>query len=135
MIIESIQDAEKVIDGLSFPAFINIKSGENRRVNQSYLDLLNVTIEDVVGDGWRKFIHPNDSQVYLRAWEQFKASECSSFSFPLRLLPKGLKDPVRVVVHAFRFPPQGGVSGWMGYLLIDEASHHLSEARKALRGE
>jgi len=63
-------------------------TGEIRSVNQSYLDLLGLEREELVGRSWGEFTHPEDKAVSVSITEKMRLGEKGPFNFDKRFIRK-----------------------------------------------
>ncbi|HAF85053.1 MAG TPA: diguanylate cyclase [Sphaerochaeta sp.] len=66
----------------------DIITGEIRSVNQSYLDLLGLEHEELVGSTWGKFTHPDDKAISAAMTEKMRLGERGPFNFDKRFIRK-----------------------------------------------
>ena len=63
-------------------------TGEIRSVNQSYLNLLGLEREELVGRTWGEFTHPDDKAVSVSMTEKMRLGERGPFNFDKRFIRK-----------------------------------------------
>lgn len=63
-------------------------TGEIRDVNQSYLDLLGLSREELIGSTWDKVTHPDDKGASLDMTERMRLGEKGPFTFDKRFIRK-----------------------------------------------
>jgi len=63
-------------------------TGEIRSVNQSYLDLLGLEREELVGRNWSEFTHPDDKDNSAGMTEKMRLGERGPFNFDKRFIRK-----------------------------------------------
>ena len=62
-------------------------------VNQSWLDISGLTLEESLGDGWTRCVHPEDLPKLIKSWKQAVAQQ-TSFESKYRLIrPSGESSP------------------------------------------
>ncbi len=66
----------------------DIITGEIRKVNQSYLDLLGVSREELLGSTWEKVTHPDDKGYSALMTEKMRLGEKGPFNFDKRFIKK-----------------------------------------------
>ncbi len=66
----------------------NLKTGSIESINQSYLDILGYTREEMLGHTWAEFSHPEDVEMSTRATQRMFLGEEDSFSLDKRFLKK-----------------------------------------------
>lgn len=76
---------EKAPIGMSLT---NLRTGEIQRINQSYLDILGYTREEMLGHTWAEFSHPEDVQMSNQITQKMFTGEEDSFIFDKRFLKK-----------------------------------------------
>lgn len=57
------------------PKVIADRQGQLVYANKAYLDMLETIIEDVRGDGWKPYIHPECRDAVYRRWEDALAGK------------------------------------------------------------
>jgi PAS domain S-box-containing protein len=57
-----------VLNNESFMLWVSDESGEDTFVNKAWLDFAGCSMEDCLGNGWQKLIHPEDIQNYLECY-------------------------------------------------------------------
>jgi PAS domain S-box-containing protein len=82
-------------------------------VNRSYLDFLGVTMADVQGMGWAKYVHPEDSERYVGAYLE-AAQKRSLFESELRFRRADGVYRLMRTVGLPRFSPAGDFLGYLG---------------------
>ncbi len=63
-------------------------TGEIRSVNQSYLDLLGLEREELVGNTWATYTHPDDKAISAAMTEKMRLGEKGPFNFDKRFIRK-----------------------------------------------
>ncbi|WP_321302006.1 HD domain-containing phosphohydrolase [uncultured Sphaerochaeta sp.] len=76
---------EKAPIGMSLT---NLRTGEIQRINQSYLDILGYTREEMLGHTWAEFSHPEDVEMSNQITQKMFSGEEDSFAFDKRFLKK-----------------------------------------------
>lgn len=66
----------------------DLLTGEIRSVNQSYLDLLGLQREELVGNTWATFTHPDDKNASKGMTEKMRLGEKGPFNFDKRFIRK-----------------------------------------------
>ncbi|MDC7229888.1 MAG: PAS domain S-box protein [Sphaerochaetaceae bacterium] len=76
---------EKAPIGMSLT---NLRTGRIQSINQSYLDILGYTREEMLGHTWAEFSHPEDVQMSNQITQKMFSGEEDSFVFDKRFLKK-----------------------------------------------
>ena len=63
-------------------------TGEVHNVNQSYLDLLGLKREELLGNTWETFTHPKDKELSAKMTERMRLGERGPFNFDKRFIKK-----------------------------------------------
>ncbi len=63
-------------------------TGEVRNVNKSYLDLLGLKREELLGNTWETFTHPKDKELSAKMTERMRLGERGPFNFDKRFIKK-----------------------------------------------
>ncbi len=66
----------------------NLRTGEIQRINQSYLDILGYTRDEMIGHSWTEFSHPEDVAMSKQVTQKMFRGEEDSFTFDKRFLKK-----------------------------------------------
>jgi len=67
-------DYRLVVDNAPALVFSARPDGYVDYFNQQWLDCLGVSLEDLEGDRWTRFIHPDDLEEHLRRWREAMSS-------------------------------------------------------------
>lgn len=57
-------------DGLPFIVWVHDADGKLVFINQTYREFFGVTDQQVIGEGWKPLIHPDDKQAYVASFTQ-----------------------------------------------------------------
>ncbi len=97
-----------VVDASPLPAFVCEPSGECAYVNGAYLDLVGAKLDEVLGRGWKKFIHPDDIAWVATSWDH-AVSEQEIFSQRVRYVNAVTGQVTRTTVQSAMLPCKGQV--------------------------
>lgn len=96
-------------------------------LNQACRDLLGLTSQDAPGAAsWLRYIHPEDQQACLVAWNDFVSGRQARFGKTLRWIRPKDKSTISVVVRAQRLLC-GDIQGWLRPALAEQALSRLEE--------
>jgi diguanylate cyclase (GGDEF)-like protein/PAS domain S-box-containing protein len=109
-------------------------SGQCTWMNERYLQLTGLTVEQARGEGWLQALHPGDRRHALELWRRATAAQ-DEFSFAVRYVrPDG--SIVRVMVAARALSGSRRAGGWVGVLedetLRFETERELTRSRAQL---
>uniref|UniRef100_B8HRN3 histidine kinase n=1 Tax=Cyanothece sp. (strain PCC 7425 / ATCC 29141) TaxID=395961 RepID=B8HRN3_CYAP4 len=93
-LIESEARYRLLCESLPVGIFRNDLQGNNTYSNPKTLEMVGLSFEESLGDGWAKYLHPNDRDRMYAAWsnfvEQINRGEAASYQLELRYLyPNG----------------------------------------------
>ncbi|WP_373654949.1 PAS domain-containing protein [Thiohalorhabdus methylotrophus] len=111
-------------DGLPVPIWMNNASGEQELVNQTMCEYFGVTREEMVGNRWQDFLHPEDAEAYIQ-----EATRCFEEQRPFHAETRAKRaDGQWRLLESWgepRFSPTGECQGMVG------ASLDITEQREA----
>ncbi|MBK8186778.1 MAG: response regulator [Cellvibrio sp.] len=85
-ILRSLQNSHfSLIDELPIGVFVTDAAGQCTYTNHTWQKIYGMSLEESLGGGWSKTLHPEDSQKVFSAW-QLSAQKKESFSMEFRVL-------------------------------------------------
>ena len=97
---EQIELHKKALNICPVPMFIQHRDGTCAYGNSAYLRLVGAeTLEDVVGEYWESFIHPDDLVATKEAWSRVLTGERTKVNITSRIRRKD-GTIVHIYVHA-----------------------------------
>lgn len=107
-----------VVKHLPVGIFMADIEGRNTYLNEYGCSLIGVKREDVIGDGWAKYVHPDDLQDLLAKWQE-AVRRLTEFHHEFRLQASDKVRPAnRFYVHAIPLKNMAGeVTGFAGTLI------------------
>jgi PAS domain S-box-containing protein len=90
--------------------------GSNTFVNNAYARLLGVNVEDLIGLGWRSYVHPDDLLKYDSIWKQAFAEKRACW-FHIRMITSE-KETLNTSVHFTVLRNQSKFCGFLGMVDI-----------------
>lgn len=111
---ESEQRFRIMADGLPFPVWVHDPAGRLRLINRTYCDYFGVTAEQVLDEGWRPLVHPDDREEYVGSF-LLAVRERTPWSRPCRVRRAG-GDEWRWIESSARphYSSDGGYLGMVG---------------------
>lgn len=106
-----------LIDDLPWPTFEASGTGHNTRVNHMFERAFGYSAADLVGNGWKNLLHPDDAEDYLEAWS-LAVSDVRQFRYAsVRFVTKD-RHTMQVTVNASPVVDHG-LTVWMGTVRIN----------------
>jgi PAS domain S-box-containing protein len=70
-VLSLLEEAQEFVDTLADPAFVTDRDGGEITVNKEFMDLLGVSLEEVLGYSWSQRITEDTRDNYVLAWLDF----------------------------------------------------------------
>lgn len=111
-----------LVDDLPWPTFEASGTGHNTRVNHMFERAFGYSAADLIGNGWKTLLHPDDAHRYFEAWAAAVA-DVRMFSYPypgaerLRFVSKD-GHVMQVSVNATPYTTND-LTVWMGTVRIN----------------
>lgn len=114
--IRSEGRSRQIFDTLTHPVFEADADGQTTFANRYMLELLGLQFADLVGDGWRSTVHPEDRNEVFRAWDSAVERE-HDFVMDYRWLDSHQR-PIPVSVVCRRLLSEGRTIGFIGQVTL-----------------
>lgn len=112
-----LAELQIVFQACPVAAFITNDKGDCLFVNNAYQELVGRNFKDIIGDGWKVIIHPEDIEEVSKFWGRALTNE-ASFDHQYRYVhPTGRIVPVHC--HAVKLPSDG----YVGYVNAIDGSN------------
>ena len=123
---ESEARFRRLSEGAPLGMFLNDADGRTVYANARAAAIVGCDMEDLLGDGWKSKVHPEDSARMARARREFRDAESERGTFDYRV--QRSDGAVRtVVVHVLRLhAPDGVTDGFVG-MVEDTTERHMLE--------
>ena len=106
-------DWEAHLEELPVASWIGDSKGGNVFVNRAYRELLGVSHLDLVHDfGWANYVHPDDVEGYVKAWQDFVDHRSEKFRELVRWVRPDNYQVCHFAVRAQRLE-SGQFQGWV----------------------
>lgn len=102
---------KSIVDACPLPTFIVDPDQRRTYINDAYVRMTGASLEDLKGEGWKRFIHPDDVPRVETSWRN-ALENGTPYVCKHRVLPPG-KPMIRVLVQAYELP----CKSWVGYAM------------------